>query len=328
MRGGGEKEEGRTGQAFDGPLLESLLELDLSDNALGQVPQTGVPSLKSLRKLYLNRNRISSLPPNAFNNYESKNMLLKLELAENRIPDLGANTVFNALTNLEELSLEANLLSRVPTEALRAQRGTLTDLNLGLNNINNVPAGSLQFPELKSLSLEFNGIVRLPGESLRGLPKLLYLYLTGNKFPNWDPAMFQYVPSLQILGIGETPIRVIPANAFTNIRRLIRLEMTEAAVDTIERGAFQMTPQIQAIILNRNRLKRFASASFSLLLPSRLFHLSHSDRRPFSRGLPRCVGLGRVAVGICEGSEGGEVGDRGSRRAGAGLPIRGPISVH
>ncbi|KAJ1356853.1 hypothetical protein KIN20_014692 [Parelaphostrongylus tenuis] len=38
-------------QAFNGPLLDSLVELDLSDNNLGQIPQTGLPRLRNLRKL-------------------------------------------------------------------------------------------------------------------------------------------------------------------------------------------------------------------------------------------------------------------------------------
>lgn len=252
-------------QAFDGPLLESLLELDLKNNNLNQIPQTGVPSLKSLRKLYLSGNNINNLPPNAFQSYASKDFLLKLDLAGNKLADLGSTTAFNSLRSLEELSLENNLLTRVPTQALRVQKNTLTDLNLGLNSINNIPTGALSFPELKSLSLEFNGIQRLPGESLRGVPKLLYLYLTGNKFPAWDPNMFQFVPNLQNLGIGETPIRTIPANAFRSIPRLVRLEMTEAAVDTIQPGAFQTTPNIQAIILNRNRISRVREDMFKNL---------------------------------------------------------------
>lgn len=36
-------------QAFNGELLESLVELDLGDNNLGQIPQSGVPRLQNLR---------------------------------------------------------------------------------------------------------------------------------------------------------------------------------------------------------------------------------------------------------------------------------------
>ncbi|KAK6747160.1 hypothetical protein RB195_000401 [Necator americanus] len=251
-------------QAFNGPLIDSLVELDLNDNNLGQIPQTGLTRLRNLRKLYLNRNRINTLASNAFAGYESKDLLIKLSLAGNRLTDqsLTDTAVFRPLRLLQELSLETNALTAIPSAALVNQRGTLTNLNLGLNNINEVPVGALDFPNLTSLSLEFNGITVIPPQAFQGVPNLQYLYLTGNKFPSWAPEMFRYITQLRTLGIGETPISVIPNNAFMHIPHLIRLEMSEAAIDTIERGAFQRTPQIQAIVLNKNRLSQIRADFF------------------------------------------------------------------
>ncbi|KAE9553632.1 hypothetical protein FO519_003177 [Halicephalobus sp. NKZ332] len=242
--------------AFNGPLLDSLVELDLTDNQLGQVPPTGIHQLRNLRKLYLNRNRITELSPMSFAQFESRDILLKLELAGNRLTDqaMSDSTVFRPLRSLQELSLETNALTQIPSAALVNQRDTLINMNLGLNQINEVPVGALDFPSLTSLSLEFNGITVIIPQAFQGVPNLQYLYLTGNKFPSWQPEMFRYVNQLRTLGIGETPISVIPSNAFVHTPNLIRLEMSEAAVDTIERGAFQQTPLIQAIVLNKNRL--------------------------------------------------------------------------
>lgn len=241
-------------KAFD-DLVESLTELDLKDNNLGQVPQTGIPKLKRLRNLILSRNRISSLPPRTFANYESRDYMSKIDLSGNQLVSIEPS-VFAGLKNLEEVSFEANQLSVVPTHAFSEQRQKLKNLNLGLNKINNVPPGALDFQNLESLSLEFNGITSLVPETFRGVQKLLYLYLTGNKFPRWDSNMFRYLGSLRILGIGETPIRQIPSNGFQFIPSLVRLEMSEAAVDTIENGAFQRVTNMQAIIMNKNRLSR------------------------------------------------------------------------
>lgn len=123
--------------AFNGPLLNSLVDLDLTDNQLGQVPQTGLPSLRNLRKLYLNRNRIMQLAPNAFSNYASREILLKLELAGNKLTDqsLGDGTALRALRSLQELSLETNALQSIPSASLSSQKGSLTNLNLGLNQV-------------------------------------------------------------------------------------------------------------------------------------------------------------------------------------------------
>ncbi|ETN81359.1 leucine Rich repeat-containing domain protein [Necator americanus] len=213
-------------QAFNGPLIDSLVELDLNDNNLGQIPQTGLTRLRNLRKLYLNRNRINTLASNAFAGYESKDLLIKLSLAGNRLTDqsLTDTAVFRPLRLLQELSLETNALTAIPSAALVNQRGTLTNLNLGLNNINEVPVGALDFPNLTSLSLEFNGITVIPPQAFQGVPNLQYLYLTGNKFPSWAPEMFRYITQLRTLGIGETPISVIPNNAFmVSVRDFFRI---------------------------------------------------------------------------------------------------------
>ncbi|VIO87475.1 Uncharacterized protein BM_BM7532 [Brugia malayi] len=250
--------------AFAGASLDKLVDLDLSDNQLGAIPATGVPRLTNLRKLSLNRNRISKLHSNSFINYKSRDVLQKLELAGNRLTDqtLDDSLIFRPLRSLQQLSLETNALNIIPSASLVNQRETLINLNLGLNQINEVPVGTLDFPNLNSLSLEFNGISQIIPQAFQGIPNLQHLYLTGNKFPSWKPEMFTFVPHLLTLGIGETPIAVIPSNAFQYISKLIRLEMSEAAVDTIERGVFQRTPNIQAIILNKNRLSVIRSDYF------------------------------------------------------------------
>ncbi|KAI6223573.1 Leucine-rich repeat domain containing protein [Aphelenchoides fujianensis] len=248
-------------EAFNGPLLDSLIELDLSDNQLGGVPTTGIRRLRNLRKLYLNRNRITQLNAQNFANFESKEILLKLELAGNRLTDqaLADPAIFRPLRSLQELSLETNALTQIPSAALATQKPTLVNLNLGLNQINDVPVGR---PRLPRSLLAVARIQRDHAKPSKGVPNLQYLYLTGNRFPAWQPEMFRYVNQLRTLGIGETPISVIPSNAFIHTPNLIRLEMSEAAVDTIEQGAFQRTPLIQAIVLNKNRLTTIRADMF------------------------------------------------------------------
>ena len=93
----------------------------------------------------------SQLPPGAFAAFESRDLLLKLSLAGNRLTDAALTdaAVFRPLRSLQELSLETNSLSQIPSAALVNQRETLTNLNLGLNNINEVRSLE-KFPEFIS----------------------------------------------------------------------------------------------------------------------------------------------------------------------------------
>ena len=79
------------------------------------------------------------MPAGMFTQFASREILLKLELRGNRLTDQSlaeggeGGSAFSPLKSLQELSLEANQLSMVPSTALSAQRPTLTNLNLGLN---------------------------------------------------------------------------------------------------------------------------------------------------------------------------------------------------
>lgn len=247
-------------RAFEGPLIDSLVDLDLKDNQLNQIPQSGVTSLKNLKKLSLSKNQLSQLPPRAFNAYESRVNLEKLDFSNNQISTIGTN-VLAGLTSLKEISFEKNNLNFIPTSALAEQKQILQNLNVGINQINEVAINGLDFPNLRSLSLEYNGIPSITPEAFRGCPNLQFLYLTGNKFSRIDPEMFRYIPQLQTLGMGANNIQTIPANAFQNIPNLLRLEMSEAAVNNIETGAFQRTPNIQAIVMNKNQFTRLHMSS-------------------------------------------------------------------
>ncbi|KRY67408.1 Leucine-rich repeat-containing protein 15 [Trichinella pseudospiralis] len=241
--------------AFDGPLLDSLVDLDLRFNRLGQVPGQGVGRLRRLHKLNLAHNSIGSLANRPFSSYASVDYLQRLDLSNNLLLDID-HDAFDGLRNLQELSLEANGLSSVPTAPLSHLRTKLTDLNLGSNRIATIGKGSLNFPKLTSLSLEYNGLADLHMDSLAGLTELNYLYLTGNHFTQWHPDVYKHVGNLRVLAVGEMAISRLPVDAFKHIPALIRLEMSEAAIDTIEQGTFQRTPNIQAIVLNKNLLSK------------------------------------------------------------------------
>uniref|UniRef100_A0A915JD66 Leucine-rich repeat-containing protein 15 n=1 Tax=Romanomermis culicivorax TaxID=13658 RepID=A0A915JD66_ROMCU len=251
-------------RAFDGVLQDNLMELDLKNNQLGQIPAQGtLANLKRLKMLILAKNRIAQLPKRPFEQYASKNHLTKIDLSGNQLSRIGQD-VFQDLTNLEEISLEANRLEVLPVPLFFDLR-LLKNLNLGLNRLSNVPIRSLDFQNLESLSLEFNNLTYLPAECFRSVPKLNYLSLTGNRFQMWDPDMFRYIGNLRILGMGDTSITRIPQNAFQNIRNIIRLEMSESAVAAIDQGAFQQIANVETIVMNKNRLKKINVTTFQLL---------------------------------------------------------------
>lgn len=101
--------------AFNGPLINSLIELSLERNLISQVPQTGVVDLKNLKKFILKHNSISQLPARAFSSYASAPTLDKIDLSENALTTIDPVSL-EGLTSIKELSLETNAFTDIPAQ--------------------------------------------------------------------------------------------------------------------------------------------------------------------------------------------------------------------
>lgn len=71
--------------AFNGPLLNSLEELEVRSNQLGSIPQTGVNEIRALRALSFSDNLITSVENNDFLSYHSRATIKRLDLTANNI---------------------------------------------------------------------------------------------------------------------------------------------------------------------------------------------------------------------------------------------------
>lgn len=240
-------------EAFEGPLLTTLEELEIRNNLLTDIPQEGSTKLRRLLTLTLAKNEIETLNSSAFVNYRSKLILRKLDLSSNQIRHVQTEA-FDGLASIQEINFDKNLLSSIPTEALR-HLTSLEDLSMGVNYLKSVPNGALIFPNLKSLSLEVNQISNVSAEAFQGVPNLLYLYLSSNSFQTLDGEIFRYMPNLKVLAMGDNNLTKISSNAFQFIPGLVRLELAECKIEVVEPGAFQTTSKIQVVVLTKNRIR-------------------------------------------------------------------------
>lgn len=163
--------------------LKHLVELDLSYNQIGQLPDS-IGELVSLEVLDLTSNRLEGLP----NRIGELVRLVQLELESNQITSIPLN--IGQLCQLQTLNLDVNKLSRLPST---------------IGNLNN----------LKKLRVKENLLQRLPPE-IGKLENLTHLYLSNNKPLDLLPIELGMLSSLRFLGIDGCSLRQMPVDITKN----------------------------------------------------------------------------------------------------------------
>ncbi|XP_053550578.1 protein flightless-1 homolog [Bombina bombina] len=189
---------------------KNMLVLNLSHNSIDQIPNQLFINLTDLLYLDLSDNKLDSLPPQmrrlvhlqslSLNNNPLMHAQLRqlpamialqtLHLRNTQRTQSNLPTSLEGLTNLSDVDLSMNDLSRVP-ECLY----TLTNLkrlNLSSNQITELSLCIDQWTQLETLNLSRNQLTSLPSAICK-LAKMKKLYLNSNKLD------FDGIPS----GIGK-----------------------------------------------------------------------------------------------------------------------------
>ncbi len=156
-----------------GPTRAARLELLwLQGNRLSALPEDAFQGLGNLQALLLNGNSLATLPEGVF---QDLSRLRLLRLGDNSIASLPEG-VFQGLENLGQLAMDHNRLTTLP--------GAVFD---GLS-------------QLARLNLSLNSLTSLPAEIFRGLRRLEELHLDGNRLADLPPGVLD--DTLAELGIG------------------------------------------------------------------------------------------------------------------------------
>ena len=184
--------------AFRG--LTGRLWLNLSANELTGFPAAALDDLgPNLRSLYMGHNDLSSLPDDAFEDFEQ---LRLIHLENNDLASLPAG-VFDGLGTLEYLYLGSNDIASLPAGVFDDLVGLLK-LYLTNNELTSLPAGVFDhLAALEDLDLDDNELTSLPAGVFEGLTKLTRLSL----------GAFTLIPAL-LLEDGGVAVRVAEGAPF------------------------------------------------------------------------------------------------------------------
>lgn len=222
-------------------LENSLASLSLPDNLLEEVPVAALRRLASLRQLDLSSNAIHQVPDNAFSGLPLNTLKLadnELSIADDAFAGLedslknlnlkgtGQERVpraASALTSLAFLDLAQNKIASLAPEDLGGMH-TLTALNLERNRIVKIDAAAFAGinDTLSSLSLLNNLLVEFPGAALATLTELRVLDLGFNGIRNIPDDAFSNNPFLTLLALDGNPMATIPLEPFRHLNTTLR----------------------------------------------------------------------------------------------------------
>uniref|UniRef100_Q949G8 HcrVf2 protein n=3 Tax=Malus TaxID=3749 RepID=Q949G8_9ROSA len=234
-------------------MLPSLVELDMSDCELDQIPPLPTPNFTSLVVLDLSRNSFNCLMPRWV--FSLKN-LVSLHLSfcgfQSPIPSISQNITslreidlsFNSISldpipkllftqKILELSLESNQLTGQLPRSIQNMTG-LTTLNLGGNEFNStIPEWLYSLNNLESLLLFGNALRGEISSSIGNLKSLRHFDLSSNSISGPIPMSLGNLSSLEKLYISENHFNGTFTEVIGQLKMLTDLDISYNSLEGV-----------------------------------------------------------------------------------------------
>ncbi|KAL3848238.1 hypothetical protein ACJMK2_019107 [Sinanodonta woodiana] len=259
--------------AFQG--LESLSELDISNNNMSIIP-SAILSVQNLQTLKLSHNtKINYIPDGAFHTLHNLKVLA--------VSHTGINTMdYNAFKGLEE-SLEELYLDNCDLpdghfDALKRLQ-KLRVLDISNNRITHIHNVSFEgFVNLENLDLSANPLLFLDTMFTGIERKLKVLSIRELGLTSLPLGTLVSLTALEILDASRNDFKEIYESFFSGIRAKT-IFLKNMKIDQISADAFEDIPHGIKLFLDGNSI---SSISFLLDLPSCTFHTLSLENNPVS----------------------------------------------
>lgn len=269
----------------DNAFLETRIrELDLHNCLISNIQPGAFRGLeRSLESLDLSSNRLSILPTNLFDDFDS---IKRLSLSNNMLA-VQPNISFTGFRYIiEELQLEGEHMRYVPMREMGIMRAlrkvsvaSVRDYgNLRLSHFEDFPPGLevlnlvdakikvirsnafYHIPSVAMLDLSGNQIGRIEDDAFREIGNsLTYLKMSHTFYLHDLPSFpFQSLRSLKTLDFSDNHLRKIPLDTFHKMNKLEKLYLQDNEIESFKRGTFhsQANPHLQLLDLSFNYIKK------------------------------------------------------------------------
>ncbi|OWK57815.1 Leucine-rich repeats and immunoglobulin-like domains protein 1 [Lonchura striata] len=205
-----------------------------------------------------------------------------LNLSYNKLAEIDPS-VFAELLNLQEVRLEHNELSAIPS--LGPAASSIRSLHLHHNRIRSIEGSQLQpYVTLETLDLSFNDITEIRNGCFPQGLHIKELFLGSNRISTLEPGAFDSLSrSLLTLRLSKNRITQLPVKAF-RLPRLIQLELNRNRIRLIEGLTFQGLDSLEVLKLQRNNISKLTDGAFWGLAKMQVLHLEYNSLTEVNSG--------------------------------------------
>ncbi|KAJ6216433.1 hypothetical protein RDWZM_007590 [Blomia tropicalis] len=213
--------------------------LDLSNNYIETIDDNAFGSLKKLKVLNLNSNRLKQVT----NKWSIRNLpnLTHLKMNQNNISKIDPLS-FENMISLKTLDLNSNQLS--------------------LENVNNGAFVIHPDNPLRQLNLSNNSLTTVTIGQMFGMNSLTWLDLSHNPIDYFTSNLWNQMKSLRTLIVSHTNLMLIKENTFRDLSMLRKLYIESANVEVIFDDAFVTLKNLRKLFLSNNRLRQMSKEVF------------------------------------------------------------------
>lgn len=264
---------------FEG--LTGLRQLWLNGNRLRTLPQGIFADLRNIDEILLGFNRIESLPPGVFSGLPT---LRRLFLWGNRLSDLPTG-IFDGLTGLETLRIGTNEFADLPPDVFRGIPA-LRDLGLARNRLQGLPPGLFAgLGELRRLFIQENEISTLSAGIFSNLSNLRFLSMDDNQLSALSPGVFQDLTDLESLHLRENRLTGLPDGIFAGLANLDVLDLRYNGLEQVQPTLFGGLASLRDLRLAGNGLTDLPRSVFAGLRSLETVNLLGNPGAPFPLAL-------------------------------------------
>lgn len=184
--------------------------------------------------------------------FASLSNLEELNVGQNRISRIDSNA-FDGLINLRILYLDDNTLTAVPSSSFSFVPN-LAELYLGINSFATIGHGAFEnLKELNQLDLRSSSLNNISLDTFKGLNSVRVLDLSDNRLQRIPTVELSKLTRLESLILGQNDFPIIPEGAFFGLTNLKRIDISGSLKLTkVQSGAFATNPNLESIILTAN----------------------------------------------------------------------------